>query len=178
MSDSPISSTTSALDIARLVGGTEAIVVRTDDPLHALAERAVANPSCRVLSVVDGHDRLVGLVRVTDLLEDIFLKVVPEESLGAIDDVEDALRYARHLGARTAADVMQEPAWVHADDDLRTVFHRLRMSGLNGLPVTDAERRVVAYLDQLELLMAWVETTGREVLLAPQDKASPDEPTA
>jgi len=167
----PISGSTSAIDIARLVGGTDPIVVRATDSLHALAEQAVRNPACRVLSVVDEHDRLIGLVRVTELLEDIFLKVVPEESLAAIEDVEDALRYAGHIGARTAADIMQPPVWAGTTDTLRTVFHRLRLSGVNGLPVTDADRRVVAYVDQLELLMAWVATTGREVLLTPDDDA-------
>jgi CBS-domain-containing membrane protein len=166
----PISSSTSAIDIARLVGGTDPIVVRASASLHALAEQAVRNPACRVLSVVDDDDRLIGPVRVTELLEDIFLKVVPEESLGAIEDVEDALRYAGHIGARTASDVMQPPVWVEASDTLRTIFHRLRQSGVNGLPVTDADRRVIAYVDQLELLMAWIASTGRQVLLTPDDQ--------
>jgi hypothetical protein len=34
---------------------------------------------------------------------------------------------------------------------------------------------VVAYVDQLELLMAWIETTGRDVLLTPEQR---DEPPA
>ena len=169
----PISASTAAIDIARLVGGTDPIVVRATDSLHSLAEQAVQNPACRVLSVVDDADRLIGLIRVTELLEDIFLKVVPEESLAAIEDVEDALRYAGHIGARTASDIMQPPVWVEASDTLRGIFHRLRLSGINGLPVTDAERRVIAYVDQLELLMAWIGTTGREVLLTPDDTAPP-----
>jgi len=141
--------------------------VRAGDSLHQLAERAVMNPACRVLSVVDDEERLIGLIRVTDLLEDIFLKVVPEESLGTIEDVDDALRYAGHIGARTAADIMQEPVSVMDTDTLRTIFHRLRHAGVNGLPVTDGDRRVVAYVDQLELMMAWIASTGREVLLQP-----------
>jgi CBS-domain-containing membrane protein len=166
-----ISASMPAIDIARLVGGTEPIVVRSSDALHTLAELAVRNPACRVLSVVDDADRLIGLVRVTELLEDIFLKVVPEEALAAIEDVDDALRYAGHIGARTATDIMQPPVWADASDTLRTIFHRLRQSGMNGLPVTDADRRVVAYVDQLELLMAWIGTTSREVLLTPDDSA-------
>jgi len=165
----PITAAMAAIDIARLVGGTDPIVVRETDSLHRLAEQAVANPACRVLSVVDGSGQLVGLVRVTELLEDIFLKVVPEESLAAIEDVDDALAYAGHIGARTASDIMQPPVWVHDTDTLRTIFHRLRQSGVNGLPITDADRHVVAYVDQLELLMAWVRTTGRDVLLTPDD---------
>jgi len=65
---------------------------------------------------------------------------------------------------------MQPPVWVEASDTLRTIFHRLRQSGVNGLPVTDADRRVIAYVDQLELLMAWIASTGRQVLLTPDDQ--------
>jgi CBS domain-containing protein len=153
--------------IARLVGGTEPIVVRANDSLRALAEKAVSNPRCRVLSVVDADGRLIGLVTVADLLEDVFLKIVPEESLGAIEDVPDALRYAAHIGARKAADIMRAPIWVTADDTLRTIFHRLHPSDITGVPVTDANLQVIAYVDQLELMMAWVASTGREVLLEP-----------
>src|SRR6188474_997961 len=44
---------TSALDVARLMGGTEPILVRADDSLHRLAELTTANLACRVMSVVD-----------------------------------------------------------------------------------------------------------------------------
>jgi CBS domain-containing protein len=165
----PISAGTSAIDIARLVGGTEPIIVRSGDALQQLAGRAVRNPACRVLSVIDDEERLAGVISVGELLDDVFLKVVPEESLGAIEDVPGALRYAQHIGARTAADIMAPPVWVEADDTLRTIFHRLHQSGLNGLPVTDADRRVIAYVDQLELVMSWIQSTGREVLLQPED---------
>lgn len=163
---------TSALDVARLMGGTEPILVRADDSLHRLAELTTANLACRVMSVVDDEGRLIGLVSDSDLVDDIFLKVVPEEFLGEIGDVDAALRYAEHIGARTAGDIMRAPISVPSTDTFRHAFQRLHQSGLNGLPVTDADRRVVAYLDQLELLMAWVNATGRELLLKP----TPDEP--
>ena len=164
----PITPATSAFEVARLVGGTEPILVRADDSLHRLSELAIGNLACRVLSVVDEERRLVGLVSVSELLDDIFLKVVPEEFLGEIQDVAGALRYAEHIGARTAGDIMQPPISVSADDTFRHAFRQLHQSGLNGLPVTDADGRVVAYLDQLELLMAWVDATGRAVLLQPK----------
>lgn len=166
----PISTEMSAAEIARLMGGAEPIVVRARDSLRHLAEQAVRNPVCRVLSVVDDEDRLIGLVPVADLLDDIFLKVVPEESLGAIEDVPDALRYAAHIGARTAADIMREPVWVTADDTLRVIFHRLHPADITGIPVTDADRHVIAYVDQLELMMAWIAASGRQGLLEPPDE--------
>jgi CBS-domain-containing membrane protein len=163
----PITPATSALDVARLVGGTEPILVAAGDSLQRLAELATGNLACRVLSVVDDERRLIGLVSVSELLDDIFLKVVPEEFLGEIEDVPGALRYAEHIRARTAGDIMQPPLAVAADDTFRNAFRRLHQSGLNGLPVTDADGRVVAYLDQLELILAWIGATGRDLLLRP-----------
>ena len=62
---------------------------------------------------------------------------------------------------------------VAARESFRHAFRKLHQSGLNGLPVTDAEGRVVAYLDQLELLMAWVDATGRQLLLRPGESEPP-----
>jgi CBS domain-containing protein len=163
----PITPATPALEVARLVGGSEPILVQAADSMQRLAELAVQNLACRVLCVTDTDERLIGLISVTELLNDIFLKVVPEEFLGEIQDVPAALRYAEQIGARTAGDVMRPPVSVGADDTIRLVFRRLHQSGLDGLPVTDAGGRVIAYLDQLELLMAWIQATGRELLLQP-----------
>jgi hypothetical protein len=40
---------------------------------------------------------------------------------------------------------------------------------LNGLPIIDDDAHVVGYVDQLEMLLVWVRTTGREGLLEPHD---------
>jgi hypothetical protein len=42
---------------------------------------------------------------------------------------------------------------------------------LNGLPIVDDERRVVGYMDQLEMLLVWVKASGHEGLLEPNDPA-------
>jgi CBS-domain-containing membrane protein len=168
----PITPATPALEVARLLGGTEPILVKAGDSMHRLAELAVQNLACRVLCVVDADQRLIGLISVTELLNDIFLKVVPEEFLGEIQDVTAALRYAEQIGARTAGDIMRAAVSVAPDDTIRQVFRRLHQSGMDGLPVSDADGRVIAYLDQLELLMAWIDATGRELLLQP----NPDGP--
>ncbi len=147
--------------------GTEPIVVHETDSLQHLAELAVERPECRVISVVDDAQRLIGLVPIRTLVNDIFLKIVPEQFLGEITDLEGALRYATDLGVRTAADVMVEPVWIRPEETVRDAFERMHNANLNGLPITDAGGRIVGYLDQLELLLAWVRATGREALLRP-----------
>jgi CBS domain-containing protein len=148
------------------------VVVHVDDSLKALAEKAVENTGCRVIAVVDAQERLVGVIPVRVLVNDIFLKIVPEEFLGEILDLEGALKYAEHIGARTAGDVMLPPESVRQDDSVRDAFERMHAGKLNGLPITDEERHVIGYVDQLELLLVWVRASGRDGLLEPKAESS------
>lgn len=147
----------------------EPVVVEAGASLRETAERAVENTGCRVISVVDPDRRLVGVVPVRALVNDIFLKIVPEEFLGEITDLGAALKYAERIGTRTAGDMMVDPVSVHLDETVRTAFERMHVSRLNGLPITDREERVVGYVDQLELLIVWIHATGRGSLLEPLD---------
>ncbi len=147
----------------------EPVVVEAGASLRETAERAVENTGCRVISVVDPDRRLVGVVPVRALVNDIFLKIVPEEFLGEITDLGAALKYAERIGARTAGDMMVDPVSVQLDETVRTAFERMHVSRLNGLPITDREERVVGYVDQLELLIVWIHATGRGLLLEPLD---------
>jgi CBS domain-containing protein len=147
----------------------EPVVVRTTASLRETAELAVRNTGCRVLAVVDDGERVVGVLPVRSLVNDVFLKLVPEEFLGEITDLDAVHKYAEHVGARTAGDVMLEPTSVRREDTVRTAFERMHEAKLNGIPITDDDGRVVGYIDQLELLLVWVQATGRSSLLEPHD---------
>lgn len=155
-------------EVDQLLRDTEAVIVRAEDSLHRLAELAVERPSCRVLSVVAEDRRLIGVIPVQDLIDDIFLKIVPEEFLGEITGLEAALQYAGHVRVRTAGEIMGEPVSVDLTETVRDAFRRMHESRLNGLPVVDDQGRVTSYVDQLELLLVWLTATGREPLLRPE----------
>jgi CBS-domain-containing membrane protein len=156
-------------EVDRLLRGTDAVIVRAGDSLQRLAELAIERPSCRVLSVVDDGERLIGLVPVRLLVNDIFLKIVPEEFLGVITDVDDVMEYARHIHARTAGDIMLDPVSVGRSETVRDAFETMHKARLNGLPIVDDEGRVTGYVDQLELLLVWVRASGSAPLLQPHD---------
>ena len=145
------------------------VVVRADASLRQIAEKAVENSGCRVIAVVSAEDRLTGVIPVRVLVNDIFLKIVPEEFLGEILDIEGALKYAAHIGARTALDIQLPPVSVRPEETLRDAFSRMHDAKLNGLPIVDDDEHVVGYVDQLEMLLVWVRSTGREGLLEPHD---------
>ena len=146
------------------------VIVRAGDSLKHLAELAVESAACRVLSVVDESGRLMGLIPIRVLVNDIFLKIVPEEFLGEIADYQAVLKYAAHVGARTAGDIMEEPVGVRLEETVRDAFERMHAHRLNGLPITDASGVVVGYIDQLELLLVWVQASGRSRLLEPEGR--------
>lgn len=146
----------------------EPVVVDVGDSLHRIADQAVENTACRVIAVVEQDQRLVGVIPVRALVNDIFLKIVPEEFLAEITDYEAVLKYAKHLAARTARDVMLEPVSVRRDETVRDAFERMHGSKLNGLPITDGGGLVTGYVDQLELLLVWVQASGRRTLLEPE----------
>jgi CBS domain-containing protein len=145
------------------------VVVREDASLRQIAEKAVENSGCRVIAVVSAEGRLTGVIPVRVLVNDIFLKIVPEEFLGEIIDIEGALKYAAHIGARTALDIQLPLVSVRPEETLGDAFRRMHEAKLNGLPIVDDDRRVVGYVDQLEMLLVWVRSTGREGLLEPHD---------
>ena len=146
----------------------EPVVVDVADSLHRIAEQAVQNTACRVIAVVDQGRRLVGVIPVRALVNDIFLKIVPEEFLAEITDYEAVPKYAKHLSARTARDVMLEPVSVLRDETVRDAFESMLGSMLIGIPLTDADGLVTGYVDQLELLLVWVHASGRRTLLEPE----------
>ena len=149
------------------------IILSMDRDLQGVAEAAAEHPGARVISVVDTAGRLVGIIPVRVLVNEIFFKIVPEEFLGQIVDIEQVLDYAKHLGARTAVDIMLPPVAVRLDATVRDAFERMHRSDLIGLPITDEQDRVVGYVDQLELLLVWVRACGMERLLgrAPDEEA-------
>jgi CBS domain-containing protein len=145
------------------------VIVGQEQSLREIAQAAVANTGCRVIAVVDNDGRLTGVIPIRVLVNDIFLKIVPELFLGEIVDIDAALKYAAHVGARTASDIQLAPVSVRGDETLGDAFARMHDAKLNGLPIVDAELRVVGYVDQLEMLLVWVQSTGREGLLEPVD---------
>ena len=163
---------------------TEPVLVSLADSLETIATKAVEKPNCRVLSVVDDDNRLVGLVPVRMLVNDIFLKIVPEEFLGEISDLGAALEYAQHIAARTAGLAHAPargtrgrlaraplPVRLRSTETVRTAFERMHHSHLNGLPILDDDNRVTGYLDQFELLLVWIQSTGRGALLRPTEES-------
>ncbi len=127
-------------------------IVSLDTPLDEIAQAMLTHPRVHVACVVADDDRLVGLIHLRALADDIFFHIMPEEFLSEISDLDEAMEFANRSGMRTAADAMQDPIWVKQGETIKDAFKRMHEHGLSGLPVVDDLYHVVGYINLLELL--------------------------
>lgn len=139
-----------ALDILDL----EPSIVNPDTPLDEVAQAMMAHCNVHVACVVAEDDRLVGLIGLRRLADDLFFHIMPEEFLSEVTDLEHVLQFADKSRMRTAKDAMQEPVWVKRDETVKDAFKRMHDYHLSGLPVVDDRYHVVGYINLLELMAA------------------------
>jgi len=143
--DKPIDEAAAILDL-------EPTIVRPDTPLDETARLMLTHPNVHVVCVVADDGRLVGLLGLRALADDIFFHIMPEEFLKEIHDLEEAMEFAERTRMRTASDAMRDPVWVKQDDTVKNAFERMHEHRLTGLPVVDDRYHVVGYINLLELI--------------------------
>jgi CBS domain-containing protein len=130
----------------------EPIIVQAQQPLLDLVETMIGCPAIDVVCVVNEQQRLVGLLPLQNLADDLFMMIVPEEFLSETHDQEGALRYAKLTATRTAGDAMLPAVWVKENDTLKDAFQKMHDNKLSGIPIVDDRYEVTGYINLLELL--------------------------
>lgn len=133
-------------------GGMEPVTVPPDAPLDEVARALAAHPGVGVACVVTEEGRLVGLLDIHTIAEDLLFYILPEELLREVTDLERVAEFAARVRIRTVADGMQRPVWVKETDTLKQALMLMHKHRLSGLPVVDEAYRVVGYVDLLGLL--------------------------
>lgn len=136
--------------------GVEPILARPEETLLAVAKKIVDHPEGRVACVVDAGGVLLGLLPVADLAFAAFVHVMPEVFLRHANDLAHSAQFAALSHGRTAGEVMRPPVALRPGDTLEAAFGRLLGADLEGLPIVDADRRVIGYLNLPEFLCAWL----------------------
>jgi CBS domain-containing protein len=130
----------------------EPTIVQADTPLDEVSRIMQLHPSVHMVCVVSDEGRLIGLINLQDLVDALFVHIMPEKYLSEIHQLEDVMAFADRSRMRTAADAMQAPQWVKRSDTVREAFKRMHEHNISGLPVVDDQYRVVGYINLLELL--------------------------
>jgi CBS domain-containing protein len=145
--DTPVEIVLDILDL-------EPTIVRADTPLDVVAQAMMDHCNVHVACVVAEDGRLIGLVGLRRLADDLFFHIFPEEFLSEVTDLEHLMDYAEMSRMQTAADAMQEPVWVKPDETVKDAFKRMHEHHLSGLPVVDDKYQVIGYINLLELMDA------------------------
>jgi CBS domain-containing protein len=132
--------------------GLEPTIIGPEATLNDVARAMLAHPNVHVASVVAEDGRLIGLLELNALADDLFFHILPEEFLSEITDIEKLMAYADKTRLLTAKDAMTEPVWVKRDETVKEAFHRLHDNRLPGLPIVDERYQVIGYINLLELL--------------------------
>jgi CBS domain-containing protein len=127
-------------------------IVSPEASLDDVARAMLAHPRVHVASVVADDGRLVGLIYLKTLADDLFFHIMPEEFIAESTDVEKMMDFADKTRIRTAGDAMVPPVWIKHDETVKNAFKRMHLNSLPGLPVVDDRYHVIGYINLLELL--------------------------
>ena len=130
----------------------ESTIVTAETKLEDVARAMLAHPRVHLASVVAEDGRLIGLLKLDALADNLFFHILPEEFLGEITDLEKLMDYADKTRMLTAQDAMTPPVWVKRGDTVAEAFKRMHDNKLPGLPIVNDLYHVVGYINLLELL--------------------------
>jgi len=115
--------------------------------------RKVADTSWQdILPVLDATGKMMG--------------IITSESLRIVA-IETELQ-----SITVAADAMQPPVTVNADDNLRVAAEAMLSNGMREVPVMDADGKIMGFLDEADLWKAYLEVTSRLDRLGVSDPTS------
>lgn len=137
-------------------------MVPPDMSLVEVGKIMLQHANVHLACVVREDGKLLGLITLHDLVDDLFFRIMPEEFLSEITDMEEMMHFAQLTGVRTAEDAMQEPAWVKKDEPIKEAFKRMHDRRLPGLPVVDGNLRITGYINLLSLLFGSVQPQDEE----------------
>lgn len=137
---------------------TEPLSVSLDTKVAELAQRLAQRPQVRTIAVIDDSNHLLGIIPLTRLVDDLFLRVAPEVFLRHVLDPVTGADDIRAHTAQTAHELMQEPLFVLNSTTIRDAFALMREHHIESVPIVDEEHRVVGQLDLIELLLLWLRT--------------------
>ena len=132
--------------------GLEPTIVGPEASLNEVAQAMLAHPRVHVACVVAEDGRLVGLLSLKTLADDLFFHILPEEFIAESTDIEKMMDFANKTRILTAGDAMIPPVWVKHGETVKHAFKRMHDNGLPGLPVVDDRYHVIGYINLLELL--------------------------
>jgi CBS domain-containing protein len=171
MTDRELVTRDTPVSVVNQILNLEPVIVQVDQSLIEVAEAMIkARHTIHVACVVNEQQRLVGLISLRSLTDDLFMQVVPEDFLSEARDLENALHFADLGRTHTAGEAMMPAVWVNEEDTIRDGFHKMHENQLSGIPILNDRYEVIGYIDLLELLAIYVQ--GQNTSKRPADSSA------
>jgi len=145
------------IEKVKAIMGLEPTIVSPESSLNDVAQAMLTHSNVHVACVVAEDGRLVGLLSLKTLADDLFFHILPEEFIAESTDIEKMMAFAEKTRILTAGDAMIPPIWVKHGETVKNAFIRMHDNELPGLPVVDDRYHVIGYINLLELLAICLE---------------------
>jgi CBS domain-containing protein len=141
---------------------THVVAVNPRDPVNDALQLMVEN-RLSALPVVDGHDRCVGVISATDLLEEAQELGGELTSLGTTEGLEHEMLLEKLQRIGFSDEVVQEvmthtPIAVDAEATLVSAAATMVRNRVHHLAVTDAQRKLRGIISTMDILRALAES--------------------
>ncbi len=135
----------------------EPLLIMQDVDLLEAMRRSARQPSTRIIGVVDGDGRIVGVAPVALIAEAVVAHAVPEAFFADLVDVAEVGRFGVEVEAHAIGEIMLPPATIEPQATLDDAFRTMHRRQLSGLYVVGESGVPTGYLDIQELAMRYVE---------------------
>lgn len=124
----------------------DAAVVRRGDPVNSVISKLLENPVSRHVYVTDENDRMVGSIRLNQIIEYVF----PFETVWLEEDYD---KYINIFYKETAEELMVEDfSHVYNETTLSEMVTIMNREKVNELPVLDENNKIIGEVNFLEVL--------------------------
>ncbi|MBU8901193.1 MAG: CBS domain-containing protein [Victivallales bacterium] len=122
------------------------VTIKADDSICSILKAGILEKRCRNIYVVDANDILLGVIRIKNMLRNLF----PVTSITS--GISDGLNSLAALTADTAGKLMIEALYVIESTPLNKVASILIKENLLELPVVDDNNKIIGQVDASEII--------------------------
>jgi CBS domain-containing protein len=132
------------------------VVVQIDQPLIEIVEAIIGEPDVDVACVVNEQQRLVGVLPLQNLVDNLFATLMPAEFLSVPLDRDEVMAYAKQTGVHTTGEAMLPAVWITDNDKVKDAFTKMHANKLSGIPIVNDRYEVTGYINLQELLALYI----------------------
>ncbi len=123
------------------------VCINENEEISIVLKSGISEKHCRNIYVVDSENRLVGVIRIKEMLQNIFPMTAMAEGTSL------KVRNVPVMQATIASELMsKDPAKISEDMPLNKAVLTLLRANLLELPVVDENNRIVGQLDASEII--------------------------